>query len=73
MLEGSNRQRLRWLLPGAIRRLEGDEACAGKRAVMKPQQDFSSGPIEESYRAQMNAIAKVLDEVFNGAARQWER
>ncbi len=35
---------------------------------------LGSAPIEDRYRAQMNAVAKVLDETFNreakGAARQ---
>lgn len=35
----------------------------------KPQQDFGSGPIQDEYRAQMNAIARTLDEVFNGDAK----
>jgi hypothetical protein len=39
----------------------------------KPQQDFGSGPIEEAYRAQMNAVAKTLDEVFNGDKRGKDR
>ncbi len=34
-----------------------------------PKQDFGSGPIEESYRAQMNAVAKTLERVFNGDKR----
>ncbi len=37
--------------------------------------DFSLGsaPIQDEYRAQMNAVARTLDEVFNGEARGAER
>lgn len=28
--------------------------------------ELGSAPIEEQYRVQMNAIARTLDEVFNG-------
>ena len=40
---------------------------------MTPQQDFGSGPIQEDYRAQMNAVARVLDETFNGELKGAER
>lgn len=33
------------------------------------EHQLGSGPIEEQYRAQMNAIAKTLDEVFNGGLK----
>lgn len=33
------------------------------------EHQFGSGPIEEQYREQMAAIAKVLDEVLNGGAK----
>ena len=29
---------------------------------------LGSGPIQEQYRRQMNAVAQVLDEAFNGDA-----
>jgi hypothetical protein len=31
------------------------------------------GPIQEEYRAQMNAVARMLDEVFNGSTRGADR
>ncbi len=37
--------------------------------MTKPQQDFGSGPIEESHRALMNAIASTWDQAFNGDTR----
>ena len=37
--------------------------------MSKPQQDFGSGPIEEAHREQMNAVARTLDQVFNGDRR----
>ena len=40
---------------------------------MKNQQGFGSAPIQDEYRAQMNAVAKILDEVFNGVARGADR
>ncbi len=48
-------------------------AGESEERMSKPQQDFGSGPIEESYRVQMNAIAKTLDEVFNGDKRGPDR
>jgi len=35
--------------------------------------ELGSGPIQDEYRARMNAIARVLDETFNGDARGSER
>jgi hypothetical protein len=34
---------------------------------------MSEEPIQEKYRKQMNAIAEVLDEVFNGSLKREER
>ncbi len=31
--------------------------------------ELGSAPIQKEYREQMNAVARTLDEVFNGAAR----
>jgi hypothetical protein len=39
---------------------------------MKDHQ-LGNAPIEEEYRQQMNAIAQVLDETFNGDARGNDR
>lgn len=38
-----------------------------------PEHQLGSAPIQEEYRAQMNAVARVLDEVFNGDARGADR
>jgi len=35
--------------------------------------ELGSGPIQDEYRVQMNAIAMVLDETFNGDARGSDR
>lgn len=40
---------------------------------MEMEHQLGSAPIEDSYRAQMNAVAKVLDETFNGDARGDQR
>jgi len=37
------------------------------------EHQLGSGPIQEDYRAQMNAIARVLDEAFNGEAKGADR
>lgn len=37
------------------------------------EHQLGSAPIQDSYRAQMNAVAKVLDETFNGDARGDQR
>lgn len=34
---------------------------------------LGDAPIEDEYRVQMNAIARVLDETFNGDARGHDR
>lgn len=34
---------------------------------------LGDAPIQEEYRAKMNAIAQVLDETFNGTARGQDR
>ena len=38
-----------------------------------PDYQLGSAPIEEDYRAKMNAIARVLDETFNGKTKGKER
>ena len=35
--------------------------------------ELGSGPIQDEYRVQMNAIARALDETFNGDARGSDR
>ena len=40
---------------------------------MPKDHQLGSGPIEDSYRVQMNAVAKVLDETLNGDARGDQR
>ena len=36
-------------------------------------EQLGDGPIEAAYSAQMQAVAQVLDEVFNGQARGSDR
>ena len=36
---------------------------------MEPRQDFGNGPIQDEYRAEMNAVAAALDETFNRGAK----
>ena len=38
-----------------------------------PEHQLGSAPIQDEYRAQMNAIAKVLDEVLNGDKKGADR
>jgi hypothetical protein len=38
-----------------------------------PDHELGNAPIEEEYRAQMNAIAHALDETFNGDAKGSDR
>ena len=40
---------------------------------MSEQPRLGDGPIEAQYKANMNAIAKALDETFNGALRGKDR
>ena len=35
----------------------------------KPQFQIGDAPIEETYRAKMNGVARGLDDVFNGTER----
>ena len=35
--------------------------------------ELGSGPIQDEYRARMNALARVLDGIFNGDARDSDR
>jgi len=41
--------------------------------MKQPKHELGSGPIQEEYRAQMIAVAQVLDETFNGEARGTDR
>jgi hypothetical protein len=40
---------------------------------MKKPQRLGDAPIEETYRAQMNAVAQGLDQIFNGDAKGPDR
>jgi hypothetical protein len=40
---------------------------------MKNRHDLGDGPISPEYRRQMNALAKALDEMFNGKLRGHDR
>lgn len=35
--------------------------------------ELGSGPIQEEYRARMNALARVIDEALNGEAKGVDR
>lgn len=39
----------------------------------KPEERLGDQPIQDAYRAKMNAIAEALDEMFNGEAKGNDR